>query len=86
MWKFLLVNETYVRWPLASTQINLGALGSLSPAYPIWTFGLRSKRFSCQRLIEFVNKERAIGNGQIEVLYYRPQLEKIERMSIGGLE
>ena len=80
------MSETYFRWSLESTQINLVALGSLSPEYPNWTSGLRSKRYSCHRLIEFVNKERAIGNGQIEVLYYRPQLGKIERMSIGGLE
>jgi hypothetical protein len=26
------------------------------------------------------------GNGDMEVLYYRPQRVKIERMSIGGLE
>jgi hypothetical protein len=33
-----------------------------------------------------VNKECAVGNVDIEVLYYRPQRVKIDRMPIGGIE
>jgi len=33
-----------------------------------------------------VSKERAIENGHIEVIYYRSQHVRIERMSIGGFE
>ena len=47
------MSETYVRWPLASTQINLVALEWLSPRFPIGTSRFRSIRLSSHRHNEF---------------------------------
>jgi len=50
------VSETYVRWPLASTQFHLMALDWLSARIPAWTSGVRCIQFPSPRPDEFVSR------------------------------